>query len=138
MEEWHTFSKVIQCSNLRCLLNKFLHTFCYGLSPRSSQDVKCFHYSEGSSCHFSVSTHTTPPTTLARPWKRSRLSDFYHHLFMNWSDLFFLLRFYLFIFRERGRGGEREGEKHLVASCAPPTGDPACNPGMCSDWESNQ
>ena len=45
-----------------------------------------------------------------------------------------------FIFRQRGREGEREGEKHqcVVASCAPPTGDLACNPGMCPDWESNQ
>ena len=24
-----------------------------------------------------------------------------------------------------------------VASRAPPTGDLACNPGMCPDWESN-
>ena len=48
-------------------------------------------------------------------------------------------RFYLFIFRERGREGEREGEKHqcVVASWAPPTGALACNPGMCPDWESN-
>ena len=32
-----------------------------------------------------------------------------------------------------GREGEREGEKHqcVVASCAPPTGDMARNPGMC-------
>ena len=50
---------------------------------------------------------------------------------------FFKKRFYLFIFRE-GKG-RREGEKHqcVVASCAPPTGDLACNPGMCPDWESN-
>ena len=36
--------------------------------------------------------------------------------------------------------GEREGEKHqcVVASCAPPTGDLASNPGMYPDWESNQ
>ena len=56
----------------------------------------------------------------------------------NASNLF--LRFYLFIFRERGREGEREGEKHqcVVASSAPPTGDMACNPGMCSDSDSNQ
>ena len=48
--------------------------------------------------------------------------------------------FYLFIFRERGRKGEREGEKHqcVVVSQVPPTGDLACNPGMCPDWESNQ
>ena len=41
---------------------------------------------------------------------------------------FFLFkRFYLFL--ERGR----EGEKHqrVVASCVPPTGDLAHNPGMC-------
>ena len=38
----------------------------------------------------------------------------------------------LFIFRERGREGERKGEKHqyVVASHTPPTGDLACNPGM--------
>ena len=44
------------------------------------------------------------------------------------------------MFRERGREGEREGEKHqhVVASHTPPTGDLACNPGMCPDWESNR
>ena len=46
----------------------------------------------------------------------------------------------LFIFRDRGREGEREGEKHqcVVASHVPPTGDLAHIPGMCPDWESNQ
>ena len=46
----------------------------------------------------------------------------------------FLKRFYL-LFLERGREGEREGEKHqcVVASSVPPTGDLAHNPGMCSD-----
>ena len=46
---------------------------------------------------------------------------------------------FLFIFRARGREGEREGEKHLcvVASGAPPIGDLAHNPGMCPDWDSN-
>ena len=53
--------------------------------------------------------------------------------------LFFFLRFYLFIFREREREGGKEGGKHLwvVASWAPPAGDLAQNPGMCPDWESN-
>ena len=48
-------------------------------------------------------------------------------------------RFYLFIFRERGKEGEK-GEKHhsVFASCTPPTGALACNPGMCPDWELNQ
>ena len=43
------------------------------------------------------------------------------------------------MFREQGREGEREGEKHqcVVTSHAPPTGDLACNPGLCPDWELN-
>ena len=58
---------------------------------------------------------------------------------VNFSFLFFL-RLYLFIFRERVREGEREGEKHqcVVASCMPSTGDLACNPGMCPDWGLNR
>ena len=40
-----------------------------------------------------------------------------------------LWNFYLFIFRERGREGERGGEKHqcVVSSFVPPTGDLAHN-----------
>ena len=47
--------------------------------------------------------------------------------------LFYILRFYLFIFKERRKEGEREGEKHqcVVASYTPPIGDLTCNPGMC-------
>ena len=57
-----------------------------------------------------------------------------------WLIPFFFFLKILFIFRQRGREGEREGEKHycVVASCAPPTGDLARNPGMCPDWELNQ
>ena len=51
------------------------------------------------------------------------------------SLLFFLFKkiIYSFIFRERGREGERDGGKHqsVVASNASPSGDLACNPGMC-------
>ena len=56
------------------------------------------------------------------------------------KELFLKKDFYLLIFRERGREGEREGEKHqcVVASHEPPTGDMAGNPGMCPDWELNQ
>ena len=44
----------------------------------------------------------------------------------------------LFIFRERGREGEREGEVHqLIASRTYAAEDPACNPGRCPDWELN-
>ena len=49
---------------------------------------------------------------------------------------FFFKRLYLFIFRERGRGGEKH--QCVFASYTPPTRDRACNPGMCPDWESNQ
>ena len=43
----------------------------------------------------------------------------------------------LFLFRERGREGEREVEKHqcVVASYVPPTGDLDRNPGTCPDWQ---
>ena len=42
--------------------------------------------------------------------------------------LYFLNRFYLFIFRHTGREGEREGEKHqcVVASHTPPTATQSC------------
>ena len=35
---------------------------------------------------------------------------------------------------------ERKGENHqcVVASHTPPSGDLACNPDMCPEWESNQ
>ena len=47
---------------------------------------------------------------------------------------------YLYILREGGRGGEREGEEHqwVAASQVPPTGGLARNPGMCPEWELNQ
>ena len=36
---------------------------------------------------------------------------------------FKIFKFYLFTFRERGREGEGESVRDLVASCMPPTGD---------------
>ena len=53
-----------------------------------------------------------------------------------WSFFFFFFKIYLFIFRQRGREGEKP--QCLVASRTPPTGDLAHNPGLCPDWESNQ
>ena len=62
-------------------------------------------------------------------------------IFCDWllSLSIFFKRFYLFIFRESGREGEREGEKYqcVVAFHVAPTGDLAHNPGICPDWESN-
>ena len=45
------------------------------------------------------------------------------------------LKEFLYLFRERGREGEREGEKHqcVVASPMDPTRGLAHNPGMCPD-----
>ena len=44
----------------------------------------------------------------------------------------------MFIYFYREGKGEREGEKHQsVASCTPPTGDLAHNPGRCPDREWN-
>ena len=43
-----------------------------------------------------------------------------------------LLKNILFIFRERGRGGEKEGEKHqcVLASHTPPQGSGLQGPGL--------
>ena len=58
-------------------------------------------------------------------------------LYIHLIFLIIFLRLY-FIFRE-GKG-RREREKHqcVVASCTPPTGDLAHNPGMCPDRELNR
>ena len=47
--------------------------------------------------------------------------------------ILFLKKGFIYLFVERAREGEREGEKHhcVVASHIPPTGDLAHNPGMC-------
>ena len=63
------------------------------------------------------------------------------------------MKYFLFIFifliyssLERGEGKEKERERNIdvqekhqsVASCTPYTGDLACNPDICLDWELNQ
>ena len=55
------------------------------------------------------------------------------------DDLKNFVKDFILFFRERGREGERKGEKHqLVASCMPLAGVLACNPGIFLDWELNQ
>ena len=63
----------------------------------------------------------------------------YFFFFFSIVSFFFFLKDFIY-FLERGREGEREGENHqcVVASQVPPTGDLACNAGMCPDWELNQ
>ena len=59
------------------------------------------------------------------------------------KECFLRVFMYLFLEREGGREregeGVRKGEKHqwVVVSHALSTGDVACNPGMCPDWELN-
>ena len=52
---------------------------------------------------------------------------------------FIFLKILFIYFQREGMGG-REGGKHqyVLASCMPPTGNLACKPGMCPDWEWNQ
>ena len=47
--------------------------------------------------------------------------------------IFFFLHIYLFL--ERGEGKEKERENSMCGCLS--TGDLACNPGICPDWESN-
>ena len=61
-----------------------------------------------------------------------------HHNFWSKAKVFPLKDF--IYFQREGKGGkkgEREKHQRVVASHVPPTGDLACNPGMCPDWESN-
>ena len=118
-------------------------------------------YTEGPLC-VSVAlltrSHTCPPSSLCsslagcpatspkvhRPWVLQLLSSA-SWVFLGHNSIspgaFFLDFIYLFIFKERGREGGREGKKHqcVVASRVPPTGDLARTPGCsCPDWESNR
>ena len=45
------------------------------------------------------------------------------------------LKDFIYLFLERGEGREKERERHqcVIASCMPL----ACNPGLCTDWESD-
>ena len=90
-------------------------------------------------------SHPQPPTLSSCPWVIyiSSLASTFPILFLTtpWLlSLFFLLRFYLFYFLERGDGREKERQRNInvwLPLTWPPTGDLACNPGMCPDWESN-
>ena len=55
------------------------------------------------------------------------------------SHLLFFFSKIFYSFSDRGEGKEKERENHqyVVPSHVLPTGDLACNSGMCPDWESN-
>ena len=54
-------------------------------------------------------------------------------------SFFIFKKDFIYLFLERAREGEREGEKHqcMFASRMPLAGDLDCSPGMCPDWELN-
>ena len=54
------------------------------------------------------------------------------HQFDTWSDKWEARE------KERERNIDVQEKHQSIASCTPPTGDLAHNPGMCSDWDSNQ
>ena len=55
-------------------------------------------------------------------------------------DFILFFKDFIYLFLERGREWEREGEKTLVCGCLSHTrtGDLAHNPGTCPDWEFSQ
>ena len=57
-------------------------------------------------------------------------------IFLNLFLQSFFKRLYLFfLFLDREEGRERGKHQCVVASHVPHTGELACNPGMCPDWE---
>ena len=85
-------------------------------------------------------THTAsqPPTSPPRVVHLLELTNFHRHkkskVYIRVHPFYFFKRFYLLIFRERGREGEREGEKHqcVVAPQMPPAGDPPATQACAS------
>ena len=81
-----------------------------------------------------------PQTCVILGWGRGELlqrgGSF--QVWINWG--FFFFKDFIYLFLERGREGEREGEKHqcVVASHTPPTGGLAHNLDKCPHWELNQ
>ena len=63
----------------------------------------------------------------------------YKHFYLLTHSLLFFFKDFIYLFLERGGGREKERERNIsvVASHLAPTGNLACNPGMCHDWELN-
>ena len=58
--------------------------------------------------------------------------------FVPWfSFSFIFFKDFIYLFLERGKEGEREGEKHQCVVASAPNQALTHNSGMCPDWESN-
>ena len=67
-------------------------------------------------------------------WGQKGQWDRFLGYYLHCLILILFFKYFIYLFLERGREGEREGEKQqcVVASCVPANGDLAHNPGMCS------
>ena len=117
---------VVQTNLVVCVWrsDEFLQ-FC--LPERLLLEFTCF-YLVLVMTFFSVRLLSNPPPSSHQATPVQKLSlPLWNSFFIN---LYFLDFIYLFL---------ETGKDHcVVASCTPPTGDLACYPGMCPDWELNQ
>ena len=102
----------------------------------SSRSTKCRVRTKPFSAHRDAPALSWPSTAMC-------FGPFRGHILtrvMKAKASFFFFFLILFILREKGREGKRKGKKHqcVVAFGTSPTVDPARNPGMCPDWESNR
>ena len=71
-------------------------------------------------------------------WNNIYTWNCYHELSINLRCYIFFIKILFIYFQREGKGSRKRGKHQcVVAFHAPPTGDLACNPGMCPDWESN-
>ena len=82
---------------------------------------------------------------LHSPWKESRISGILGKSVgqpIKCSISIFLKIVFIYLFYTERKGGRKRGRETPVCGCllqAPHQGlDPAHNPGMCPDWESNR
>ena len=121
---------------------------CQPLSLISTQDMYSIHYE-----HHIQQEILFPHAFISANGKMfykiipllwSKNFDIVLYSTLSFSIPFYFLKIfiYLFIFRERWRDGEWEGEKHgcvrdTVAFHTLPIGGLDCSSGMCPDWELN-
>ena len=75
--------------------------------------------------------------TLRKEALRAFQNTPFHSWTPHFSIPFSFLKDFIYLFLERGEGRNRRRETSMLPLALAPTGDPACNPGMCPDWESS-
>ena len=91
--------------------------------------------------HPSVASHLSPlgtwPATQACVLTGNRTNISVHSLALDLLSHTSQGTFYLFIFRQRGKEGQRQRNMNVWLPLESPIGDLAHNPHMCLDWELN-